>query len=211
MWIYEKKLQFPVNVSRPDLQMAKYLITQYGGPDGELSAALRYLNQRYSMPNRKAKALLTDIGTEELGHLEMIATMVYKLVKNATPEEMRMAGLGGSYADHSHALFYVDGNGNPWTATYIQAKGDPIADLVEDIAAEEKARATYENLINLSDDPDIIKTLKILREREVVHSQRFREALYLVREDLAKVKEFEPLETRDIFTNTNINPDDILN
>jgi len=211
MWIYEKKIQFPVNVSRPDLQMAKYLITQYGGPDGELSAALRYLNQRYSMPNRKAKALLTDIGTEELGHLEMIATMVYKLVKNATPEEMRMAGLGGNYADHSHALFYVDANGNPWTATYIQAKGDPIADLVEDIAAEEKARATYENLINLTDDPDIIKTLKILREREVVHSQRFREALYLVREDLAKVKEFEPLETRDIFTNTNINPDDILN
>ncbi|MCF6094603.1 manganese catalase family protein [Microaerobacter geothermalis] len=190
MWIYEKKLEVPVRVGKRDLQMAKYLITQYGGPDGELSAALRYLNQRYSMPNERAKALLTDIGTEEMGHLEVIATMVYKLVKGASPQEMREAGLGSQYADHDHALFYMDASGNPWTAAYIQAKGDPIADLAEDIAAEEKARATYQWLINLTDDPDLKETLKFLREREVVHSQRFREALYLVEEHYKNPKKY---------------------
>ncbi|MCK9906021.1 manganese catalase family protein, partial [Frankia sp. Cpl3] len=152
--------------------MAKYLTTLYGGPDGELSAALRYLNQRYAMPNERAKALLTDIGTEELGHLEIIATLVYKLVKDATPAQMRQAGLGSHYADHERALFYTDASGTPWTAAYIQTKGDPIADLAEDIAAEEKARATYQWLINLTDDPDVIQVLTYLREREVVHSQR---------------------------------------
>ena len=161
-------------------QMAKFLITLYGGPDGELSAALRYLNQLYTMPNERAKALLTDIGTEELGHLEVIATLIYKLLKDATPMEMREAGLGAYYADHDKALFYMDANGVPWTAAYIQTKGDPIADLAEDIAAEEKARATYQWLINLTDDPDVIQVLKYLREREIVHSQRFREALFLV-------------------------------
>ncbi len=206
-----KKLQRPIRIERPDLSIAKFLITQYGGPDGELSAALRYLNQRYSMPNKQAKALLTDIGTEELGHLEMIATMVHKLTKGATPEQMKAAGLGGHYADHEKALFYVDATGNPWTATYIQAKGDPIADIMEDIAAEEKARATYENLINLTDDPGLIDALKFLREREVVHSQRFREALYLLREEKRhRVFPREALETRDIFTNTSVTPDDIL-
>jgi len=212
MWTYDKKLQRPIQILKPDLRIAKYLITQYGGPDGELSAALRYLNQRYSMPDKRAKALLTDIGTEELGHLEMIATMVYKLVKDATPEQMAMAGLGGHYADHEKALFYVDANGNPWTATYIQAKGDPIADLVEDIAAEEKARATYQNLINLTDDPGLIDALSFLREREVVHSQRFREALYLVREQKKhhKHRSGEIFETKDIFADTSVTPDDIL-
>lgn len=135
------------------------------------------------MPNEKAKALLTDIGTEELGHMEIIATLVYKLLKDLTPEEMRAAGLGSHYADHEKALFYTDASGNPWTAAYVQAKGDPIADLAEDIAAEEKARATYQALINLTDDPDLIQVLRYLREREVVHSQRFREALYLVEEE----------------------------
>ena len=211
MWMYEKKLQRPIRIERPDLGIAKFLITQYGGPDGELSAALRYLNQRYSMPNKQAKALLTDIGTEELGHLEMIATMVHKLTKGATPEQMRAAGLGGHYADHEKALFYVDANGNPWTATYIQAKGDPIADIMEDIAAEEKARATYENLINLTDDPGLIDALKFLRQREVVHSQRFREILYILRgEKKHKLIPGQLLETRDIFTNTNVTPDEIL-
>jgi spore coat protein JC len=190
MWIYEKKLEIPVRVSKPDLQMAKFLITQYGGPDGELSAALRYLNQRYSMPNERAKSLLTDIGTEELGHLEVIATLVHKLVKDATPEQMRACGLGAMYADHEKALFYMDASGNPWTAAYIQAKGDPIADLAEDIAAEEKARATYQWLINMTDDPDVIEVLKFLREREVVHSQRFREALYIVEEHYGTKKYF---------------------
>lgn len=183
MWVYEKKLEIPVRVSKPDLQMAKFLSAQYGGPDGELSAALRYLNQRYTMPNERAQALLTDIGTEELGHLEIIATLVYKLTKDATPVQMREAGLGGHYAEHEKALFYSDANGIPWTAAYIQSKGDPIADLAENIAAEEKMRATYQWLINLTDDPDLIDSLKYLREREVVHSQRFREALYLVEEN----------------------------
>lgn len=190
MWIYEKKLEIPVRVGRTDLEMAKYLITQYGGPDGELSAALRYLNQRYTMPNDRAKALLTDIGTEELGHMEIVATLVHKLVKDATPEQMRLAGLGGMYADHEKALFYVDANGHPWTATYIQAKGDPIADLADNIAAEEKARATYQALINLTDDPDLIQALRYLREREIVHSQRFREALYIVEEECNRRKSF---------------------
>lgn len=188
MWIYEKKLQIPVRVEKPNPRLAKYLIEQYGGADGELSAALRYLNQRYSMPNKRAKALLTDIGTEEMAHLEVIATLVYKLVKDATPEQMKEAGLGEYYANHDKALFYVNAAGSPWTATYIQAKGDPIADLAEDIAAEEKARATYQWLINLSDDPGVNDALKFLREREVVHSQRFREALYLVEQDYAKYK-----------------------
>ncbi len=213
MWIYEKKLQMPIHIVKQDLRVAKYLVTQYGGPDGELSAALRYLNQRYTMPNKQAKALLTDIGTEELGHLEMIATMVYKLVKGATAQEMRAAGLGSHYAEHRDALFYSDANGNPWTASYIQAKGEPIADLVEDIAAEEKARVTYENLIRLTDDPELIKGLQFLREREVVHSQRFREALYLVREDMVKYKnkyEIDNVEVKDMFKDTNITPKDIL-
>lgn len=177
MWIYERKLQYPVRVYSRDLRMAKYLSTQYGGPDGELSAAIRYLNQRYTMPCPRAKGLLTDIGTEELAHVEIICTMIYKLVKGASPEELERAGLGSHYAQHDGALFPADANGFPWTAAYIQAHADPVADLVEDMAAEQKARATYEHLIRLTDDPGIKETLKFLREREVVHFQRFGEAL----------------------------------
>ncbi len=165
--------------------LAKFLIEQYGGADGELAAALRYLNQRYTIPDQVA-GLLTDIGTEELAHLEMIATMVYKLTKDATPEQMKEAGLGSHYADHDKALFYHNAAGSPWTATYIQAKGDPIADLYEDIAAEEKARATYQWLINMSDDPEINDSLKFLREREIVHSLRFREAVEILKEEKNK-------------------------
>ncbi len=183
MWIYEKRLQYPVRVSKKDVGMAKFLITQYGGPDGELAASLRYLNQRYGMENRTAIAILTDIATEEFAHLEMIATMVYKLIKDATPEEMRAAGLGGHFADHGHDLFYTDGNGVPFSATYFQAKGDPIANLYEDIDAEEKARAAYQHLIELTDDRDLQDGLIFLREREVVHSQRFREILQVVKEE----------------------------
>ncbi|HEY8462710.1 MAG TPA: manganese catalase family protein [Bacillota bacterium] len=182
MWIYEKKLQYPAKVGKADLKMAKYLITQYGGPDGELAAALRYLNQRYTMPTGATKAILNDIGTEELAHLEIIATLVYKLMKNATPEELQQVDLGGHYADHDKALFYVDANGNPWSAKYIQAKGDPVADLHEDMAAEQKARATYQWLIDLTDDPDLKDTLNFLRQREIVHFQRFGEALNMVQE-----------------------------
>jgi spore coat protein JC len=185
MWIYEKKLQYPAKVGKADLKMAKYLITQYGGPDGELGAALRYLNQRYTMPTGVTKGILNDIGTEELAHLEIIATLVYKLTKDASVEELKRVDLGGHYADHDRALFYVDATGNPWTATYIQAKGDPVADLTEDMAAEQKARATYQWLIDLTDDPDLQDTLSFLREREIVHFQRFGEALDLVQDHQA--------------------------
>lgn len=189
MWIYEKKLQYPVRVSKCDPRMAKFLIEQYGGADGELAAALRYLNQRYTVPD-KVIGILNDIGTEEFAHLEMIATMVYKLTKDATPEQFEAAGLGAHYANHDHALFYNNAGGVPWTATYIQAKGDPIADLYEDIAAEEKARATYQWLINMTDDVDIKDSLNFLREREIVHSQRFREAVEILKADREQKKIF---------------------
>jgi len=189
VWIYEKKLQYPVRVSKCDPRMAKFLIEQYGGADGELAAALRYLNQRYTIPD-KVIGLLTDIGTEEFAHLEMIATMVYKLTKDATPEQLKEAGLGDHYANHDRALFYHDASGVPWTAAYIQAKGDPIADLYEDIAAEEKARATYQWLINMTDDVDLQDSLKFLREREIVHAQRFKEAVELLKADRETKKIF---------------------
>ncbi|CUO18203.1 manganese catalase family protein [Clostridium sp. NSJ-49] len=182
MWYYVKTLEYPINLKSKDLKMAKFLVSQYGGPDGELSAALRYLNQRFTMPTCKAKALLTDIGTEEMAHVEMIGTMVYQLMSNATLDELVEAGLGGHYTDHGRALFYTDATGNPWTATYIQAKDDVVADLYEDMAAEQKARATYEWLINLTDDQEIKEILRFLREREVVHFQRFGEALMNVQD-----------------------------
>ena len=186
MWTYVKTLQYPVCLKSKDLKMAKYLITLYGGPDGELSAALRYLNQRYTMPTGKTKGILNDIGTEEMAHVEMVATMVYQLMDNASIEDLKKAGLAGHYADHGKALFYTDATGNPWTATYIQAKGDVVADLHEDMAAEQKARATYENLIKLTDDADIKEVLRFLREREVVHYQRFGEALMDVQDHFCK-------------------------
>lgn len=189
MWNYEKKLQYPVKVSTCNPMLAKFLIEQYGGADGELAAALRYLNQRYTIPD-KVIGLLTDIGTEEFAHLEMIATMIYKLTKDATPDQMKAAGLDAHYANHDKALFYHNAAGVPWTAAYIQAKGDPIADLYEDIAAEEKARATYQWLINLSDDPFLNESLAFLREREVVHSQRFREAVEIIKEEQGRKKIF---------------------
>ncbi|ASN05487.1 manganese catalase family protein [Virgibacillus necropolis] len=189
MWYYEKKLQYPVKVSECNPRLAKYLMEQYGGADGELSAALRYLNQRYTIPD-KVVGLLNDIGTEEFAHLEMIATMIYKLMKDATPEQIEEAGLAAHYANHGKALYYQNAAGAPWTATYIQAKGDPIADLYEDIAAEEKARATYQWIINMSDDPDLNDSLSYLREREVVHSMRFREAVEILKEERDKKKIF---------------------
>jgi spore coat protein JC len=189
MWYYEKKLQYPVRVSKCDVKMAKFLQEQYGGPDGELAAALRYLNQRYTVPD-KIIGVLNDIGTEELAHLEMIATMVYKLTKDATHEDLKKAGLGAHYANHDKALFYENAGGVPFSATYIQAKGDPIADLYEDIAAEEKARATYQWLIDMTDDPDLIDSLTFLREREIVHSQRFRECVEILKEERDRKKIF---------------------
>ncbi len=182
MWLYEKKLQYPVRVSGPNPRLAKNVITQYGGPDGELAASLRYLTQRYTMPIPEAKAILTDIGTEELAHMEIIAALVYNLTKNASIEEIKRAGLDGYYADHDRALYFVNAEGVPWTASYIQSKGDPITDMYENMAAEEKARSTYEYLINLSDDPYVTDVLRFLREREIVHFQRFGETLQLLYE-----------------------------
>ena len=190
MWIYEKKLQYPVRIKRPDPRMAKLIITQYGGPDGELAASLRYLSQRYHMPIPEAKGILNDIGTEELAHFEMVGSMVYQLLKGASPEEIKAAGAGDYFADHDSAVYPVSAAGNPFTAAYIQSKGDPIADLHEDLAAEQKARATYENLLKMADDPDVIEPLKFLRQREVVHFQRFGEALERVQEYLESKKYF---------------------
>ena len=189
MWVYEKKLQYPVRVSTCNPTLAKYLIEQYGGADGELAAALRYMNQRYTIPD-KIIGLLNDIATEELSHLEMIATMVFKLTKDATPEMMKAAGLATHYVNHDNALYYENASGVPWTASYIQAKGDPIADLYEDIAAEEKARATYQWIIDMSDDPDLNDGLRFLREREIIHSQRFREAVEILKEERGKKRFF---------------------
>ncbi len=177
MWVYEKKLEYPAKICTTNPKLAKVVITQYGGPDGELAASLRYLTQRYSMPTPQTKALLTDIGTEELAHMEIVATLVFNLVKDASIEQIKAAGLDGYYADHDKALYFVNGDGVPWTAAYIQSKGDPITDLHEDMAAEQKARSTYEYLIQLSDDPGVTETLRWLRQREIVHYQRFGEAL----------------------------------
>ncbi len=175
MFQYQKKLQYPIDIKKKDLRMAKYLVTQYGGSNGELGAALRYLNQRYTMPDNRGKALLTDIATEEFGHIEMISTMIYQLTKDATVEELESAGLGSNYAEHNKALFPTDSNGVPFTVTYFATTGDHIADLYEDMAAEQKARAVYENLIDMTNDPDIIGPLLWLRQREVVHFSRFKE------------------------------------
>lgn len=189
MWTYDKKLQYPVEVRDTNPMLAKYLTEQYGGADGELAAALRYMNQRYTVPD-KVIGLLTDISTEEFNHLEMIASMIYKLTKDATPDQLVAAGLGAHFVSHGHSLFYNNAAGSPFTATYIQSKGDPIADLYEDIAAEEKARATYQWLIDISDDPYINDSLKFLRERENVHSMRFREAVEMLKEDQVQKKIF---------------------
>ena len=184
MWKYEKKLQYPINIKRKDLKMAKTIITQYGGANGELAAALRYLNQRYTMPTDKGKALLTDIGTEELGHVEMISTMLYQLMKDATIEELKQAGLDTHYAEHKKALYPTDANGVPFTVAYFATTGDPIADLSEDMAAEQKARTTYDNILRLVKDPEVCDPIRFLREREIVHYQRFGESLRIIQDHL---------------------------
>ena len=188
MWVYEKRLQYPVSIKSKNLRLARYLITQYGGSNGEMAAALRYLNQRYTMPDNKGKALLTDIGTEELAHIEIICTMIYQLMKGATIEEIKKAGLDTYYAEHDSALYPTDSNGVPFTVTYFATTGDPLADLSEDMAAEEKARAVYENLIDLTDDPDVLGPLLWLRQREVVHFARFKELYDYYKENLPKAK-----------------------
>ena len=177
MFVYEKKLQYPVRIQTPNPALAKFIISQYGGPDGELGASMRYLSQRYSMPYPELKGLLTDIGTEELGHLEMVAAVVHQLTREMTPEEVRKAGLDAYFVDHTAGVYPAAASGFPWTAASMQVKGDPIADLNEDLAAEQKARVTYDNILRLSDDPDVNNVMRYLREREIVHYQRFGEAL----------------------------------
>ncbi len=175
MFLYSKKLVYPINIKKKDLRMAKYLITQFGGPNGELSAAMRYFSQKFTMPDNKGRALLNDIATEELSHVEMICTMIHQLTKGASIEELEKAGLGEYYTEHGVSLYPTDTFGNPFTASYFASTGDILANLSEDMAAEEKARATYEALIRQAKDEDIIGPLLFLRQREIVHFNRFKE------------------------------------
>jgi spore coat protein JC len=190
MWIYEKKLEYPVKIKNVNPRLAKIIITQYGGPDGELGAALRYLSQRFTMVTPEAIASLNDIGTEELAHLEMVGTICHQLTDRATPQQMREAGLDARYVDHGLGIYPESAGGIPWTAAGIQSKGDPITDLYENMAAEQKARSTYEYLLNLIDDPDVADPIKFLREREVVHFQRFGESLRKVQDYYASKRMF---------------------
>ena len=180
MWIYEKKLQYPVKITRSNPELAKIIITQYGGPDGELGAAMRYLSQRFTMVTPEAQAVLVDIGTEELGHLEMIGAIVHQLTRSASADDMRQAGLDPYYVDHGLGVFPQSAGGLPWSAAQIQSTGDPVVDLYENMAAEQKARKTYEYLLDLIDDPEVAGPIRFLREREIVHFQRFGEALHIV-------------------------------
>lgn len=184
MWIYEKKLQFPINITKPNAKMASFIISQYGGPDGEAGASMRYLSQRYSMDNRKVAGLLTDIGTEELNHLEMVGSIVRQLTKGLTAEELEASGFGPYYIDHTAAIWPQAAGGIPFNANQFQSKGDPITDLFEDMAAEQKARTTYDNILRLVKDPEVADVIKFLREREIVHFQRFGEGLRMYQEQL---------------------------
>lgn len=184
MWNYEKRLEYPVNIKQTNPTLAAMIISQYGGPDGELGASLRYISQRYSMPYREVSGLLTDIGTEELGHFEMISTMVHQLTRNLSMEQIKGTPFEAYYVDHTAAIWPQAAGGIPFNACEFQSKGDPITDLFEDMAAEQKARTTYDNLIRLTDDPDVLDPLRFLRAREVVHFQRFGEGLSIVQDKL---------------------------
>lgn len=184
MWFYEKKLEYPVKISKMCPKTAQLIISQYGGPDGELSASMRYLAQRYSMPDKKVGGLLTDIGTEELAHMEIICAMVYQLTRNLSIEEARTAGFDAYYVDHTTALWPQAASALPFTAIEFQSKGDAITDLTENLAAEQKARTVYDNLLRMIDDPDVREPLKFLRAREIVHFQRFGEALEMTKSKL---------------------------
>jgi len=184
MWNYEKRLQHPVRITQTNPKIAQVIISQFGGPDGELAASMRYLSQRYTMPYKEVTGILTDIGTEELAHMEMVCAIVHQLTRNLTPEEIEKSGFDKYYVDHTLALWPQAASGAPWTATYLQSKGDPITDLHEDMAAEQKARTTYDNILRLSDDPDVNDVIKFLRAREIVHFQRFGEGLRLAKDKM---------------------------
>ena len=184
MWAYEKRLQYPVNIKNPNPKLAKLIITQLGGPDGETGAAMRYLSQRYSMPYSKVKATLTDIGTEELAHMEIVSAIVYQLTRNLTPEQIKQSGFDTYFVDHTTGIYPIAASGTPFSATTFQSTGDVITDLTEDLAAEQKARLTYDNILRLADDPDVLDPIRYLREREIVHYQRFGDALGVIQDNL---------------------------
>lgn len=184
MFLYDKKLQYPVKIDKPNPRLASIIISQYGGPDGELGASLRYLSQRYSMPFDELKGLLTDIGTEELGHLEMVGAIVHQLTRNLKDSQIVDSGFAPYFVDHTLGVYPNAASGAVYNTGMMQVKGDPMADLAEDLGAEQKARVTYDNILRLSDDPDVNDVIKFLREREVVHFQRFGEAIQLLREKL---------------------------
>ncbi len=184
MWIYDKKLQYPVNIKNPNPALAKLIISQFGGPDGELGAAMRYLSQRYTMPYKEVIGTLTDIGTEELAHMEMICAIVYQLTRNLTPEQIKAGGFDAYFVDHTTGLYPVAASGVPWNANTFQSTGDAIADISEDLGAEQKARKTYDNILRFTDDPDVRDPIKFLREREIVHFQRFGEAMRVIQDNL---------------------------
>ena len=184
MWNYEKRLQYPVKISQPNAKAAQIIISQFGGPDGELAASMRYLSQRYTIPYREVAGILTDIGTEELNHMEIICAMVYQLTRDLSEADVKKAGFDAYYIDHTKGIWPQAAAGVPFTSLEFQSKGDAIADLFENLAAEQKARTVYENLLRVIDDPDVIAPLKFLRAREIVHFQRFGEALEMTKETL---------------------------
>lgn len=184
MFVYEKKLQYPIRIKTPNPKLAAVIVSQYGGPDGELGASMRYLSQRFSMPYPELKGLLTDIGTEELGHLEMVGTILFQLTRDLSDEQIKTAGFDTYFVDHTAGVYPTAASGFPWNAASMAVKGDLIADLTEDLAAEQKARVTYDNILRLSDDPDVNDVIKFLRAREIVHFQRFGEGLRLAKEKM---------------------------
>ena len=184
MWTYDKKLQYPVKIARPNPALAKVIITQFGGPDGELAASMRYLSQRYSMPYKEVVGVLNDIGTEELAHMEMVSAIVHQLTRNLTPEQIKASGFDTYFVDHTVGLWPQAASGMPFTSVCFQSKGDAITDLTENMAAEQKARTTYDNIIRLADDPDVLDPIRFLRQREINHFQRFGEALDYARDYL---------------------------
>ena len=186
MFQYEKALQYPVKIARPNARLAKMIMSQLGGPNGELGASMRYLNQRYTMPLRELQGLLTDIGTEELSHMEMVSAIIYQLTKGMTPEQLEAQGFSDYFVDHTTGIYPVSASGVPFSAATFQSVGDAIADLSEDLAAEQKARTTYDNILRLADDPDVRDVIRFLREREIVHYQRFGEGLRLVQDQLSR-------------------------
>ena len=186
MWNYEKRLQYPVNIKTPNAKLAQFISSQYGGPDGEIGASMRYLSQRFTAPNRMVAAVLNDVGTEELAHLEIVSTIVHQLTKDLSMEEIENSGLGPYYIDHTVGIWPQAAGGVPFNACEFQSKGDPITDLFEDLAAEQKARSTYDNILRLISDPEICDPIRFLRQREIVHFQRFGEALVHVQEGLPK-------------------------